>query len=253
VLFALRGAISRSGPGLCEPQRVPFENEPRNLSRASRGAGRCGSQTRGPGSERAPGATIGPRLGEPQQVFLKPASVGSPRRCSRGFTLVELILVMMLLVIGVSFVTPRMQVFFRGRTLKSEARQMAALMHDGQSRAVSGGVAMTVWFDIPNKKYGLEEEPGYRDPKDAQPEEVPLNENLTMEIPEGDSSVTQSAMSEMNSEHAGMPKITFLPDGSIGDGSPKTVRIIDSNGAVLLLTQSRDRGQYEITTGTEQQ
>ncbi len=171
---------------------------------------------------------------------------------SHGFTLVELILVMALLVIGISFVTPRMQVFFRGRTLKSEAHQIVALMHDGQSRAVSGGVPMILWFDTDKKQYGLEEEPGYSDPKDAKPEKIDLNEKLKFEIPEGDPSTSQPVTSDLNDEHAGMPKITFLPDGSLSDASPKTVRIVDDDGSVLLLTQTRDRSQYEITT-TEQQ
>ena len=170
-----------------------------------------------------------------------------------GFTLIELILVMALLVIGVTFIAPRMQVFFRGRTLTSEARQIIALMHNGQARAVSGGVPMRLWFDADKKQYGLEEEPGYSDPKDAKPEKIDLNESLKIEVSEVDPSVTQPAIGELNDEHAGMPKITFLPDGSIAETSPKSVRILDNGGSVLSLTQTRDRSQYEITTTTEQQ
>jgi prepilin-type N-terminal cleavage/methylation domain-containing protein len=176
----------------------------------------------------------------------------TPVPLSRGFTLIELILVMALLVVAVSFVTPRMQGFFRGRTLKSEARQVVALMHNGQSRAVSGGVPMTLWFDTDQKKYGLEEEPGYDD-KDPDAVEFPLNENLKIEIPEGDPSLSQPPASDLNTTHVGMPKITFLPDGSIAETSPRSVRIVDNDGSALLLTQTRDRNQYEITTTNEQQ
>ena len=171
---------------------------------------------------------------------------------TRGFTLIELILVMALLVIAVSFVTPRLQGFFRGRNLQSEARQLISLMHNGQSRAVSGGVPTTLWFDADQKKYGLEEEPGYND-KDPNAVEFPLNENLKIEIPEGDPSVSQPAASDLNSTHAGLPKITFLPDGSIAETSPKSVRVVDNDGSVLSLTQTRDGSQYEITTTTDQQ
>jgi prepilin-type N-terminal cleavage/methylation domain-containing protein len=176
----------------------------------------------------------------------------APSLPSRGFTLIELILVMALLVIAVTYVTPRMQVFFRGRTMQSEARQLVALMHNGQARAVSGGVPMRLWFDSDKKQYGLEEEPGYSDPKDATPEKIDLNENLKIEIPEGDPSLSQPATTELNDEHSGMPKITFLPDGSIADGSPKSVRIVDNDGSAVLLTQTRDRNQYEITTTTQE-
>jgi prepilin-type N-terminal cleavage/methylation domain-containing protein len=173
----------------------------------------------------------------------------------RGFTLIELILVMALLVIAVSFVTPHLQGFFRGRTLQSEARQIISLMHNGQSRAVSGGVPMRLWFDAQNKKYGLEEEPGFND-KDPDAVEFTLNENLRIEIPDDDPSTTQPAVAttvEDNSEHAAMPKITFQPDGSIADTSPRTIRIVDSAGPVLSLTQTRDRNEYEIATTNEQQ
>src|SRR6185437_10047320 len=102
------------------------------------------------------------------------------------------------------------------------------------------------------KKYGLEEEPGYND-KDPDAVEFPLNENLRIEIPEDDASVAQPTADEPNSAHAGMPKITFLPDGTIAETSPKSIRIVDSNGPVLSLTQTRDRNEYEIATTNDQQ
>jgi prepilin-type N-terminal cleavage/methylation domain-containing protein len=170
---------------------------------------------------------------------------------TRGFTLIELILVMALLVIAVSFVTPHLQGFFRGRTMQSEARQIIAMMHNGQSRAVSAGVPMTLWFDAENKKYGLEEEPGYND-KDPNAVEIPLNENLRIEIPQDDPSANQPASSDINTAHAGLPKITFLPDGTIAETSPKSIRIVDSEGPVLSLTQTRDHNEYEIATTNDQ-
>jgi prepilin-type N-terminal cleavage/methylation domain-containing protein len=173
----------------------------------------------------------------------------------RGFTLIEMILVMALLVIAVSFVTPHLQGFFRGRTLQSEGRQLISLMHNGQSRAVSGGVPVRLWFDTQNNKYGLEEEPGFND-KDPDAMDFTPNENLRIEIPNDDPSMTQPAVAstaEDTGEHAGLPKITFQPDGSIADTSPRTIRIVDSAGPVLSLTQTRDRNEYEIATTNEQQ
>lgn len=189
-----------------------------------------------------------------RQRPLPPAGLCALPRLRRqaGFTLIEMILVMTLLVVGVSFIAPHLAGFFRGRTLNSEGRQLIAMMHNGQSRAVSGGVPVRLWFDIQNKKYGLEEEPGFNE-KDPKAVEFPLNENLRIEIPSDDPSMTQSATAtaEDNGEHAGMPKITFQPDGSIAETSPRTIRIVDSDGPVLLLTQMRDRNQYEITTTQE--
>jgi prepilin-type N-terminal cleavage/methylation domain-containing protein len=170
---------------------------------------------------------------------------------SRGFTLIELILVMALLVIGVSFITPQLGGFFRGRTMQSEARQIIALSHNAQSRAVSGGVPIILWVDAENKKYGIEEEPGYND-KDPNAVSFDVNENLKVEIPQDDPSQAQ-LMAQSDNPHMNLPKITFLPDGTIGDGSPKTIQIVDDNGPTLSVTQARDHNQYEIGTNTDQQ
>jgi len=201
------------------------------------------------------------RLRSKRLLWLRRRPLAALGLCARsrvghqaGFTLIEMILVMTLLVVGVSFIAPHLAGFFRGRTLNSEARQLIAMMHNGQSRAVSGGVPIRLWFDVQNKKYGLEEEPGFNE-KDPNAVELPLNENLRIEIPNDDPSVSQAAATttEDNGAHAGMPKITFQPDGSIADTSPRTIRIVDSDGPVLSLTQTRDRNQYEIATTTEQQ
>jgi prepilin-type N-terminal cleavage/methylation domain-containing protein len=173
-------------------------------------------------------------------------------RAARGFTLVELILVMALLVVAVSFVAPNLSVFFRGRALKSQGKQIIALMHRGQSRAVSAGVPMVLWFDPQQQKYGLEEEPGYSD-KDPDAVEFQLEENLKLEMPAGDPGTTVSANTSRDTARAGLPQITFLPDGTLSETSPQTVKIVDNDGPSLSLTQSRDRSQYEIATNTDQQ
>ena len=172
------------------------------------------------------------------------------RARAAGFTLVELILVMALLVVAVSFVAPRLGGFFRGHTLNSEARQILALMHEGQSRAISGGVPMVLWFDTTQGKYGLEEEPGYVD-KDPNAEEFTLNENLKIEVPDDNSSTTQLTSTSSDTQRAGLPQITFLSDGSVAEGSPTTVRLVDNDGPSVSITQARVRNQYEIATTKE--
>jgi type II secretion system protein H len=175
---------------------------------------------------------------------------GTPAlRASSGFTLIELILVMALLVVAVSFITPNLSGFFRGRMMQSEARQIIALTHNGQSRAVSGGVPVILWFDADQNQYGVEEQPGYND-KDPKAEEFKVNENLKIEIPSDDTIAQPEA--DSTNPHMQLPHITFMPDGTIADGSPRTIKIVDNNGPTLSVTQSRDRNQYEIGT-TEQQ
>jgi prepilin-type N-terminal cleavage/methylation domain-containing protein len=174
------------------------------------------------------------------------------RHSSSGFTLIEMILVLALLVIAVSFVAPHLSGFFRGRTLNSEGRQIIALMHEGQSRAVSGGVPMVLWFDAKEQKYGLEEEPGYNG-KDPDAVEFKLNENLQIEVPDSDSGATAPGETSTDPAREGLPQINFLPDGTIAETSPQTIQIVDHDrNATLSLTQTRDRNQYEIATTTSQ-
>src|ERR1039457_2497882 len=80
------------------------------------------------------------------QVFLCPRPSSLVPRLD-AFTLVELILVLALLVIVTSLVAPAMSNFIRGRALDSEARRLFALMHAGQSRAVSEGLPVLLWVD----------------------------------------------------------------------------------------------------------
>jgi prepilin-type N-terminal cleavage/methylation domain-containing protein len=170
---------------------------------------------------------------------------------SRGFTLIELILVMALIVIGVSFVTPHLSGFIRGRAMQSEARQIISMAHAAQSRAVSGGVPVILWFDKDKNAYGFEEEPGYTD-KDPKADEYTVGQNLKIEIPEDDNAIAQPQV-ESDNPHMNLPHITFLPDGTVAEGSPRTIKLVDDNGPTLSVTQSKDRNQYEIATTTDQQ
>lgn len=158
---------------------------------------------------------------------------------------------MALLVIAVSLVAPHLSGFARGRALNSEAKQIIALTREGQSRAVSGGVPMVLWFDTGKQKYGLEEEPGYVD-KDPKAVEFELNENLKIEVPDYDATASTLTGTSRDTERQGLPQITFLSDGTVAEGSPRTVRIVDTAGPSVSITQSRDRNQYEISTTSQQ-
>jgi len=170
----------------------------------------------------------------------------------RAFTLIELILIMALLAIAMSLIVPRLADFFRGRTLDSETRQILALMHHGQSRAVSAGVPMVLWIDREKSTYGLEEEPGYSD-KDADAVEFTLEKDLQFEIPEDELKTASPAVQPaVKGPRAELPGIRFLPDGTIAETSPRTVRLVNRDGSTLSLTQSRDRNLYEIQSTTNQ-
>jgi type II secretion system protein H len=159
------------------------------------------------------------------------------RRCRRAFTLIELILVLALLVIITSLVTPAMSNFIRGRALDSEARRLFALMHAGQSRAVSEGLPVMLWVDEKQNAYGLEEEtplPG----GDPKAENLTVDENVQIAV----LNVGAAALTTIRN----LPAIRFLADGTIDESSPQTLRLTDAKGHALWLIEARNRMGYEI-------
>ncbi|MDE3066142.1 MAG: GspH/FimT family pseudopilin [Verrucomicrobiota bacterium] len=163
-------------------------------------------------------------------------STHSGTSCARAFTLIELILVMALLIVMAALVAPALANFFRGRTLDSQARELLALTDAGQSRAVSEGVNIVLWVDARQNACGLQEEspPQSGDPK---AETVTLDDNVQIAVMDSSSSTTTFDR---------LPAIRFLPDGSIDESSPQTLRLTDSTGGVLWLAESRNRMSYEI-------
>lgn len=156
---------------------------------------------------------------------------------SSGFTLIELILIMALLVIITSIAAPAMANFVRGRALDSEARRLYALMHAAQSRAVSEGMPMMLWVDQKQGRYGLSEEtPG----KNGDPDAENLSVDSTLEI-----AVLNTGPGTPTTFN-NVPAIKFLPDGTIDENSPQTLQLTDANGFSRWLTETRERTGYDV-------
>jgi Tfp pilus assembly protein FimT len=159
------------------------------------------------------------------------------RRNLCAFTLVELILVMVLLVVAISIAAPKMSSFVRGRALDSEARRILAIAHEGQSRAVSEGMPMVLWIDDKNNGYGLEEETPGKD-GDTKAENYTADENVQVAV----MSLNGTATTFKN-----LPAIRFLADGTVDENSPQMVKLTGSTGGELWLLESADRRGYEIS------
>ncbi len=175
-----------------------------------------------------------PVLGEQGVFGLRPSTL-DPRLA--GFTLIELILVLALLVIITSMAAPAMSNFIRGQALDSEARRLLALMHAGQSRAVSEGFPMVLWVDEKQGTYGLQSETTGRN-GDPEAENLALDTSLQI-------AVVNNSPAGMT-KFGGLPAIRFLPDGTVDENSPQTLRLMDAKGHALWLIESRNRNGYEI-------
>jgi type II secretory pathway pseudopilin PulG len=176
-----------------------------------------------------------------------------------AFTLIELILVMALLTIVISLTAPSLSKFFRGRTLDSEARRLLALTRSGQSRAVSEGLPMDLWLNVPEGSFGLEAEPSF-DASDPKAVEFTVDSGLKIEVvnktivaptptmsqPKQTSTTGTASLPRVVLARSGLPTIRFLPDGSISESSPQMLRLTSTDGGSLWLAQSRDGSGYEI-------
>jgi Tfp pilus assembly protein FimT len=163
---------------------------------------------------------------------------------------------MTILAIAVSFTAPALANFFRGRSLDYEARRLLALTRQGQSRAVSEGLPMELWFDSSKSAYGLEAEPSY-EAVDSKAISFVFDSQLQIEFANQNSGAHFGTLGLASSpgsgistpsSHPSLPKIRFLPDGSISDGSPQSIHVIGRDGASLWLKLSRTRLNYEIRT-----
>ncbi len=160
----------------------------------------------------------------------------------RAFTLIELILVMALMAIMTSIAMPSLSHFFRGRETSSEARQLLSLTHDAQSRAVSEGFPMLLWIDSIGRSYGLQAETvtssgAAGQDVDTKAEEYGYSDKVQIDVINA-SPVTVGGKT--------LPAIRFLPDGSIDETSPNTVRLTGLNGDVLWLLEATNHLRYEV-------
>ena len=154
-----------------------------------------------------------------------------------AFTLVELLLVLTLLVVITSMVAPAMSNFIRARAVDSEARRLFALMHAGQSRAVSEGLPMMLWVDEKQGAYGLNAETTSKS-GDPKAENLTLDENVRIAV--------QNAGATGLTTFQSLPAIRFLADGTIDENSPQTLRLSDAKGNALWLIEASNHLGYEI-------
>ncbi|HEV2452772.1 MAG TPA: prepilin-type N-terminal cleavage/methylation domain-containing protein [Verrucomicrobiae bacterium] len=162
-------------------------------------------------------------------------------RSQCAFTLIELILVMALLVVAVSIVAPRFSDFMRGRALDSEAQRLLALTDAGESRAVSEGMPMVLWFNTKQNTCGLEEE---TPPKggDTKAENLSINESVAV------TPVNTGASTMTTFDH--LTAIRFLPDGTVDQNSPRTVQLTEGNDSLWML-ELQNRTGYEISDSSK--
>jgi Tfp pilus assembly protein FimT len=172
-------------------------------------------------------------------MILRTGTRRSDCRARAGFTLIELVLVMAILIVVLSISGASLTSFFKGRSLEAEGKRFLALTRYAQNRAISEGLPTTVWIDPKEKKYGVETAPGFAE-VDDDAEEFTLGRDLEIEVGWSVSAAPRRSGNEV--------VLTFSPDGFFSETNPEQIAIKEPKGEEVLIVPSRNRLYYEITT-----
>jgi general secretion pathway protein H len=87
---------------------------------------------------------------------------------NRGFTLIELILVLLLIGVSLAIVLPNIDKGLQVRAVRGSALGLAAVARDLRSRALFDGVAQQLTVNLPQNSYRVARTPEVRLPSDVK-------------------------------------------------------------------------------------
>lgn len=152
-------------------------------------------------------------------------------RNKRGFTFVELILVMLLLTVLAAAAAPMLSRSFRGRLVDQEAQRLAATLQHGRQEATTFGVPVEVWVDVDRSRISLQAAPGFGTGR-VRPMEYQLHEEIAIRGTDG-------AVS-------GRKVIRILPDGSFDPESSQGFLFRDGRGNESILKKELAAAGYRV-------
>ncbi len=160
---------------------------------------------------------------------------------------------MALLATILAISAPSLSRFFRSRGLESEAQRFLALTRAAQSRAVSEGFPMVVWFDTKQRSYGLNADKSYVE-EDPNALEFTMDTTLEIDARLSSDAAYASRATEFKNEKlgtSGLYLLHFNPDGFVSLSSPEVVIFRQGKDAELWVAQSRNHLNYEIQAGRQ--
>jgi len=142
---------------------------------------------------------------------------------ARGFTLIELILVMAILAMVAAIAVPRLAGFSEGREYVAEWNRFTSLLRFARSQAIARAEPVEIQFDEHPARYRIKDKK-IQDKTVRSPSEHVLAKKLIIEFPELDAA---------SHRENGSVSIRFMPDGSVDEQSPSRIRMSEKDGHFL--------------------
>ena len=160
-----------------------------------------------------------------------------------GFTLIELILVMAILLVLASVVAPRFSDFVPSLRVDRTARTLLAWMKKARADAALTGARQRLVFDLEARSWWLESQ---ADPL-REPERFEIRTGVWGEepLPAG---VSLGSMDGLESED-GLFRLEFRPDGTVADAS---IQVSNDRGDLRVVRITGATGRVTIDEGVEE-
>jgi len=192
-----------------------------------------------------------------------------------GFTLIELILVMMIIALIATMVAPRLRGFSIGRRSNDAAREIVGMAHYARTQAITEGRLYRLNFDVKAEKFWLtaEDDTGaFVAPSGDIGEQVTLPDgvqmdaqitpqtnvqldtpnNVQQQVVPGTPSVTQPGLQPVplvaNVRDQSQVYVEFQPSGRT---DPATITFTDALRGVIQITCPTVTDQFEILPAAE--
>jgi len=146
---------------------------------------------------------------------------------NKGFSFIELMVVLVILSLSISLVTPSLSRFLRTVELKGAAKKVSGILRHGRSEAVNKGLVYQISFNADLREIGVQSRESTKVKEEVKREELPKK---VYSLPEG---IQIKKVDVASPQYAAdLPTIEFYPNGG-------------SNGGSIFL-DGRDRNGFHI-------
>jgi type II secretion system protein H len=166
-----------------------------------------------------------------------PATIGAS---ARGFTLLELMVVLALLAIAGALIAPNLRGMAQGRGVEEESRRLLTVLRHARDLAVSRGERVVLTVDDDGRRYGL------REGTSAQ-ERFVYTTTGSLVIRTED--VSRGVSSRSSTASISPIRIGWWPDGTLDENAPATIFLYDGDVVVGRFVLDPESRRYRLEGG----